>query len=177
MNEPGKHIELTFRRQDFEELYFVNKQESIFLNKAIKPTFITFLVFLGIFLISLCYSILKNEFIVIPVIFSVLSLIYFFVYLKLSIPIIKWKKQVINFIDALAKIKKHTISLSEESLNMNQDSETIISRWVSFSKATINDEAIMLFGNDNYVFPKKSMNLRDYEYLKTFISSRFQNGL
>jgi hypothetical protein len=177
MNETSKQIELTFRREDFEELYFTNKQESIFFNKDIKPTFITLIVFLAAFVISLFYFLMKNELIAIPIIFSILSLASLFIYIKKAIPIIKWKEQVIAFIEALAKIKKHTISLSEESLTIIQDSQTTISKWITFSKATINDESVMLFGNDNYVFPKKSMNLRDYEHLKAFISSRFQNGL
>lgn len=177
MNDPGKKIELTFRREDFEEIYFKDRQESIYLNETIKPHFISLFILLILLISSLYYYYHTNELPVVPIILSCIFLIQLIVYIIRARVILKWKNQVTSYINSLAKINKHSIFLSEESLTIIQDNETIISKWIVFTKATINDESILLFGNDNYVFPKKSMGIRDYEYLKNFISSKFQNGL
>ena len=106
-----------------------------------------------------------------------LSAISSVTYASHASPIIKWKKQVIKYLNDLAKIKNHEIALTNETLTMIQDDEETIIKWVAFTKAILNDESITLFGIDTFFFPKKSMDKSDYKYLKGFISDKLKNEL
>ena len=172
-----KKIALTFRRNDFEEIYFKNNQGDIFWGKTVKQYFIIFFLFLCVFLISVSYSLYTNLLWGIPVLFFFLGIISYLTYNAYASPVIKWKKQVIGYLDDLSKIKNHELHLTDGALTLIQDDETIITKWTSFRKATLNDTSIILTGNDTYLFPKKSMMPGDYEYLKDFIAAIVQNGL
>lgn len=173
----SKNISLTFRREDFEEIYFKNNQGDIFWGKPTKQNFIITLLCIAIFIISLSYSLYTNLLWGIPIIFFFLAIISYVSYNIHASPIIKWKKQVKNYLDALAKIKKYELLLTNEALTLIQDDETFITKWATFTKATLTDESITLNGSDTYFFPKKSMNSGDFKYLKELISHILQNGL
>ena len=177
MNESDKTIRLIFRRQDFEDIYFKDGNGDIFWNRSVKQDFVFALVFICLALISLAYSLFTNQFWGFPIVFLFLFAIAFFIYAKKAAVILKWKKQVVTYLDDLAKIKKYEITLTNETLTTIQDNEVIIVKWANFTKAILNNESISLLGNDTYFFPKKSMGIHDYEYLKQFISDKVQNGL
>ena len=170
-------ISLKFRREDFEEFYFKNNQGDIFWSKPVKQHFVLVLVFASIFFISLSYSLYTETFWGLPIFSLVVLIISYFTYKKHASPIITWKKQVIKYLDDLSKIKKYELFLTNEALTITQDEEVIITKWAAFTKGTFTEDSIVLAGSDNYVFPKKSMSLSDYKYIKEFISDKLQNGL
>ena len=177
MTESNKIIKLIFRSQDFEDIYFKDRQGDIFWSTPVKQNFVIALVFISAALISLAYSLYTNQFWGIPIFLLFLFAIAFFIYAKQVSVILKWKKQVIKYLSDLAKIKKHEITLTNEALTIIQDNEVIITKWSTFTKVTLNNESISLSGNDNYFFPAISMSVNDYEYLKQFISDKVQDGL
>ena len=177
MTESNKKIKLIFRRQDFEDIYFKNGQGDIFWGKPVMQYFVIVLVFASIVVISLAYSLFTDLLWGIPIVFLFLLIISLFQYMRQVSPIIKWKKQVVNYLDDLVKIKNQEIILTNEALTTIQDDQVTITKWISFTKATLDNESITLVGNDNYLFPKKSMSINDYKYLEEFISGKVQNGL
>lgn len=177
MIESKTNIQLIFRRQDFEDIYFKKNKGNIFLGESVKQYFVILLVFVTVFMISLTYSLFMNELWGFPIFFLMLSAISSITYASHASPIIKWKKQVIKYLNDLAKIKNHEIALTNETLTMIQDGEETIIKWVAFTKAILNDESITLFGIDTFFSPKKSMDISDYKYLKGFISDKLKNEL
>jgi hypothetical protein len=168
-------IELIFRRQDFEDIYFKNGKGDIFWSKNIKEYFIIFLVFASVFFVSLAYSLFMNLLWGLTLFLLLTFLLSLFTYAGHIFPTIKWKKQITKYLNSLTKIKKHEITLSAEAFIMTQDDEVTINRWLTFTKVILNDESIMLFGNDMYLFPKKSMDELSYKYLADFISDKLKN--
>ena len=177
MTESKKDIQLIFRRQDFEAIYFQDSQGNIFWSKAVKQYFIILLVFATALIISFTYSFITNLLWGLPIFFIILFAIALINYATNVSPIVKWKKQVFKYLDDLGKIKSHQISLTSEALTMIQDDEVTITKWVTFTKAILNDKSITLSGNDTYFFPKKFMDINDYEYLYEFISDKIKNRL
>lgn len=177
MIEAKTNIQLIFRRQDFEDIYFKKNQGNIFFGESVKQYFVILLLFVTVFIISLTYSLFRNVLWGFPIFFLMLSGISSVTYASHASPIIKWKKQVIKYLNDLAKIKKYEIALTNDTLIMIQDDEETIIKWVTFTKAILNDESITLFGTDTYFFPKKSMDPSDYKYLKGFISDKLKNEL
>ena len=177
MIESKKNIQLIFRRQDFEDIYFKKNYGNIFFGETVKQYFVILLVFVSVFMISLTYSLFTNLLWGFPIFFLMLSAISIFTYASRALPIITWKKQVVKYLNDLAKIKNYEIALTNEALIMIQDDEETIIKWVTFTKAVLNDESITLFGTNTYFFPKKSMDTSDYKYLKGFISDKLKNEL
>ncbi len=177
MTDQNKTIRLVFRREDFEDIYFKEDNGNIFWGKSVKQYFIAVLIFISTTLISLAYSLYKNEFWGSSIAFIFMFIIAFFLYARQAAVILKWKKQVVAYLDQLSKAKKHEIILSNEAFTFVQDDEAFIAKWVTFTKAILASESISLIGSDTYLLPKKSMHLNDYEFLKQFISDKVQNGI
>lgn len=125
---------------------------------------------------SLLYSLFNDVLWGLPIFFTVLVIIASLNYAGRALSIIKWKRQVFTFLDRLDKIKKHELYLSNDTLTEIEDEETTIIKWSTFKKAILNDESISLFGDNFYLFPKKSMEVNEYTYLTKFISEKLENG-
>lgn len=167
-------LELTFRRKDFEEIYFINKQENIFLSETIKQRFIIFFVFTLAFLISMSYSIYTNNLFGISAFTFILSAMSGVQYLHIASKILKWKRSISNHLKDLSKIKHFEIHLTATSISLLQDNAEVIVKWDSISKAKITENYIMLFAVEHYLYPKKAMEKKDYEYLKSVVIERIK---
>ncbi|CAN5445412.1 hypothetical protein BH11BAC3_BH11BAC3_42460 [soil metagenome] len=177
MNQINKTIKLTYRRHDFENIYFKDGQGNIFWSKPVKQYFIIALVFMIVALTSLVYAIFTNQLWGFTVFFFFLFAVAFFTYAKQATIIFRWKKQVIRYLNNLAKIQNHELTLTNEAIALIQDDKETIDKWSNFTKVTFDNESITLYGFDIYLFPKQSMSITDYEYLKQFISGKIQDGL
>jgi hypothetical protein len=170
MIDSNNTIELIFRKQDFEDIYFKDRQGNIFFSNAVKQYFIIASVFAGLFLFSLAYSFFTNHNWGIPIFFFFIFISSLLNYLWHVSPIIKWKKNVAEYLNMQAEFKSHTLTLTNEALTITQDDKVTILKWTSFTKAILKNESITLVGSENCLFPKRSMHLNDYQYLKEFIS-------
>lgn len=177
MTDTETTIKLKYQRVDFENIYFKNYQGNIFFSSAIKQQFVILLVFVSLFLISLIYFLYTTLLWGLPIFFLCLLALSFSSYWRNASPIINWKKQVIMFLDGLDKISHNEITLTKSTLMVIQDDEVIITKWIVFTKVIFNEESIRLIGNDEYLFPKKSMAISEYAYLKNFITDRIKNEL
>jgi c-di-AMP phosphodiesterase-like protein len=176
MIDSNNKIVLVFRKQDFEDIYFKDRQENIFFSNAVKQHFIIASVFAGLFLFSLVYSFFTNHNWGIPIVFFFIFIFSLLNYLRHAFPIIKWKKNVVKYLSMQAEVKSHALTLTNEALTITQDDKVTIIKWTSFTKAILENESITLVGSENCLFPKKSMHLKDYQYLKEFVSGKIQNG-
>ncbi|WP_157485923.1 hypothetical protein [Flavobacterium soli] len=168
-------IDLTFRRADFEELYFRNGNENLFFSPTAKTQTHIF-IFLGLlFLFFLVHFRITNEsqenmlFVCILWILSAIILggkIY---------TVLKWRKSIKTFLDKTSKYKINKLIVSEVSISIIQDDKEHIEKWSEFKKADINDELIILCSTVNYMFPKKSMTNQEYELIKEIVRDRILN--
>lgn len=172
MAESETKIELKYQRKDFENIYYKNRQANIFWSTPVKEYFIIFSVFSILFLLSFTYSFFTNLLWGLSIFLMFLLTLSFFSYRTKASPILKWKKQVVKYLDRLDKISHHEITLTKSTLILTQDDEVIITKWIRFTKVIFNDESIQLSGSDEYLFPKNSMTQSQFIYLKDFILDR-----
>lgn len=162
-----KVIVLKPRRQDFEEIYFNGNQGSLFFSASTRGKTITTIVVGAILLIIFIF---RNDFTQ-----EKAGILYFIsflfllcaVFLSVSInKVSRWKKQVNHYLSKLENCSIYEIRFDEQffTVNINGDKET--SEWKDFTYFDSNNELITVEGKYSYVFPRKSMNEKDYSLLK-----------
>lgn len=162
-----KVIVLKPKRQDFEQIYFSGNQGSLFFSATTKgKTFTTIIV--GLILIILFFfkdDLSKEK-------FGILYFVSFLfllcaVYLSVGInKVSRWKNQVNTYLNRLENCKIYEIRFGENFFIVNIDGEKETSEWKDFEYIDSNNEFIVVEGKYSYMFPKKSMNERDYSLLK-----------
>jgi|SRR6185437_1875852 hypothetical protein len=169
-------ITLTFNRADFEELYFKDNNEKLFLSPNTKERSLLALIFGCLFFSSLVYSLITDSnWGVCIVIFPLFAMITFNLYRNVA-AIIKWKKSVNKYLNEVAAYKSHKIILSESAFSLVQDTTEYIERWSEFKKITIDEKSITLYASEKYVIPKKSMSLADYELFEKEVKEKVMNS-
>ncbi len=149
----------------------------MFWGRRVRGPFLIFSILAGTFIISLTYSIRRDEYVILTVI-SFLGLLFAsYIFYRHASVIWKWKRTVEAYLDKLSRIKSHKIILTTGSLCPNQDMEENIEKWSEIKTATLREDFISLIGKENYFFPKKSMAEDDYNYLRDFVADRMKNGL
>lgn len=174
MNQ-DKIINLNVNKKDFEEIYLQGNQGSLLLSPTVKGKLITTLV-VAIILLILFYfkdDLSKEK-------FGILYFVSFLfllcaVYLSLAInKVSKWKKEVVKYLQTLENSKMYQIQFNSKvfKVDINDNKET--SLWTEFTAAEISDHFIGLEGKFNYMFPKKSMTLGDYDALKEAVEKNIK---
>jgi c-di-AMP phosphodiesterase-like protein len=166
-------IELTFRRRDFEEVYYVNGQGSYTKDKNIKGAFHALLICAGILMLSIIYSLLVNNYDLFSIV-MVITVIFLIVYINRALAIRKWRKQIKNYLNDQERYECHRLFLSDNSISINQDDKETILKWNNFNSATIRDSHIWLLGKENLLLPAKSMKKEEYVFLKTLVSEKLK---
>lgn len=167
-------INLNFNKADFEEVYFKNRANNILFSKAIKKQFILALVLGAFSVTSLIYSTISNKS---WGVFTIVTIIFILVLnqlIKKIAPELKWEKTIRDFLDEQAKFISRKLTLSENTLTLKRDTNITIMRWKDFKKVVIDDKAISLYGDETFVFPKKSMNWHDFDLLRNEILLRIK---
>ncbi len=167
-------INLNFNKADLEEIYFKNKGTNMLLSKMVKKQFILSLI-LGVFSVtSLIYSTISNKS---WGVFTIITLIFILIInqlIKKIAPELKWERSIRDFLDEQAKFISRKLTLSENTLTLKRDTTITIMRWKDFKKVVIDDKAISLYGDETFVFPKKSMNWHDFDMLRNEILARIK---
>jgi hypothetical protein len=167
-------ITLNFNKTDFEELYFKNGSDRVLLSKIVKGQFILTLIAGALFISSLIYSIIVNKS---WGIFTIVTLIFVLIVNQLirkMTPVIKWKRSIRDFLNEQAKFISSKLTLSEKTLTVKQDTTITIVRWIDFKKVVIDDKSIILFGDKDFTFPKKSMTWQEFDLLRNEILLRIK---
>lgn len=160
-------IVLKPKRQDFEEIYFSGKQGSLFFSSTTRGKTITTLVVGVILLIVLVF---RDDFTK-----EKAGILYFVsflfllcaVFLSVSInKVSRWKKQVGRYLAKLERCSIYEIRFDDQFFTVNIDGEKETSEWKDFEVFDSNNEFIALEGKYNYMFPRKSMSVKDYSLLK-----------
>jgi hypothetical protein len=174
MSEKRKEIQVTFRRKDFEEIYFANNQGNIFLYKELKTDFIITVISLPLSVLCVLYFNETGRAWFLPFILSIVFLISFSIYCYKLWHLLKWKKGVTRYINELEKRHHLAIKLTDDALTNIEDEKITIIKWSSFQNLVITADSIFLSGPENYFLPRKSVSETDFNFLKEFITTKIQ---
>lgn len=162
-----KVIVLKPKRQDFEEIYFSGNQGSLFFSSTTRGKTITTIV-VGLILLIMFFF--KDDFTKEK--FGILYFVSFLfllcaVFLSVSInKVSRWKKQVNGYLNKLENCKVYEITFDQNFFTVNIDGEKETSEWKDFQYFDSSENYLALEGKYSYMFPKKSMNEKDYNFLK-----------
>lgn len=174
MNQ-DKIINLNVNRKDFEEVYFSGNQASLFLSPSTKGKTMTAIVVAAILVILFFFKddLSKEKFGVIYFV-SFLFLLCA-VYLSLAInKVSRWKKEVVLYLKKLENSEIYQIQFNAKVFKVNLNGNKETSLWTEFLSAEIGENFISLEGKFNYMFPKKSMSVSDYEALKVAVEKNIK---
>lgn len=167
-------INLNFNKADFEEIYFKNGNDKVFLSKNVKEQFVLSFVAGCFFIASLIYTVIANKSWGIFTIITVLFILIINQLIKKMSPEIKWKRSIKELLKEQAKFITRKLTLSENTLTLKQDTTITIVRWRDFKKVVIDDKSICLYGDENFLFPKKSMTWQEFDSLRNEILLRIK---
>jgi YcxB-like protein len=164
-------IELKFNLQNFQDIYYADGQASIFKNHLTKKplllTIISVLITVVLYLLSLKFAQI-SWMLVLAFLFIVPLIIYLLIYI---IKFYNWKSTVDNFLKDMGKYNSYHLSLTDNGIELQQDKTTTIDTWNSIQSVRIEEHFILLYNNKGltYILPVKSMDVAEFEQLKTFI--------
>ena len=166
-------IKLNFKREDFEEIYFVNHQGSYLRSPTTKTAFRVVAIAGGFATCSLLYALLFGSTAISTtiLILFVFALIY---YIQDGYKLYTWKKEINTFLDREEQILKNTVVLSDKTFTFIQDDKKSIEIWENFKYIKISDEYVSLEGKENYIIPRKSMKLEEYRQFKEYLSQKIK---
>ena len=165
-------ITLNFNKADFEELHFKNRKDKILFSKIVKKQFIFSLIAACFFTGSLIYSIIFNKAWGIFTIITVIFVLIVNQLIRKMTPVIEWKRSIKEFLNEQAKFITRKLTLSENTLTLRQDTTITIVKWTDFKKVVIDDKSICLYGDENFLFPKKSMSWQEFDLLRNEVLLR-----
>jgi hypothetical protein len=177
MNQSEIIIDLTFRRKDWEDIYFINNYQNMFISPMTWRSFIAFIFTLVLLIGSYAYSIQNDKYAWLIFISAILTLGTLINYLYRLNQLLKWRRSVVLFLDANERVKIHKLILSDKSLTFRQDETEVIVKWESFKKILVTNSYIKLFGDEIFLFPKKSMIAEDYTNFIEQVNVKIKNGL
>jgi hypothetical protein len=167
-------IELTFRKEDFEEIYFADGNKNIFLYPPARK-FLFIIIALIIFW-WIIYFLSINFPIINWLLFAIIVVIIICAcyYLRIAFKYISWKNKVVKHITEISKFKYFKIILKQNSFEYNQDDDIKIEKWENIKSSRILNNSIFLVldNQENYLFPSKSMKPEEYEKFKDFIKEK-----
>lgn len=170
-----KVIILKPKRKDFEEIYFSGNQGSLFFSPTTRGKTVTTIV-IGLILIIL--FVFKYDFST-----DKAGILYFVsflfllcaVFLSVSInKVSRWKKQVTNYLIKLERCNIYEIRMDDNFFTVNIDGDKETSEWKDFEFFDSNNEFISIEGTYSYMFPRKSMQEKDYSFLKQFLKKNIK---
>jgi len=160
-----REIKFTFKRKDYEAIYFKNDEIGLFFGRTTKQPFVFAIIgLIGLFVFAL-YAI---RFGMDWLLFGICIAIFGFVlvrYFTALARLLNWKRRINLFLDVHEKIISHKIICSEDSVCMIENNSKKIIPYSSFYSATLNDEYIWLEGKDPLLLPASSFLKRDYLFL------------
>lgn len=174
MND-DKIINLHVHRKDFEEVYFNGPAGSLFFSPGTKGKTVTTLV-VGLILLILFFfkdDLSKEKYGILYFVSFLFLLCAIFLSVAIN-KISRWKKEVTAYLKTLEHAEIYQIKFNKKifTVNINNQKETCL--WTEFTSAETGDEFISMEGKYNYMFPKKSMTLEEYEVLKQAVQKNIK---
>jgi hypothetical protein len=165
-------IILNFNKKDFEDIFFRDGNEKIFFSPSTKEGTKLSLIFGSICLILLIFGIFTDK----------LWFLFFFVLLAFIIQsirsiteiskILKWRKGVKKYLENTSKYQSNKLVITEQTFSILQDKNETIELWSNFKRVEMREDVIFLYGQEQFIFPKKSMKLDDYEMFVTMVRKK-----
>lgn len=170
-----KVIILKPKRKDFEEIYFSGNQGSLFFSSTTRgktvTTIIVAVILIILFLFKDDFSKEKSG------ILYFVSFLFLLCAVFLSVSINKvsrWKKQVEHYLNKVENCNIYEIRMDDNFFTVNIDGDKETSEWKDFEFFDSNNEFISIEGKYSYMFPRKSMQEKDYSFLKQFLKKNIK---
>ncbi len=172
-------IELTFRENDFKEIYYRDNNKIFFVYPPAKKIVVRFLIIVAISIIIHFSSFIYP---------SINGLLYF-CSLGLVICLIQliaegfvyfsWKQKIQHYINELLNSSYFKLNLFQNSFEYVRDDETVIEKWDNIKSAKIEDDyaSLSTIDNTDYLFPAKSMQPEEYEKLIIIIKEKLRGSV
>ncbi|MFM7015454.1 MAG: YcxB family protein [Bacteroidota bacterium] len=164
-----KEIILNYHRKDFEEIYFSHGRDKVLFHQDVKKEFYTVIIVFSILIVLFIYYLSTGNNLQILVVTTILFFLASINLYKKASPLFKWKNQIHAYLNDLSKIKDHKIIIEPLSFSLVQDQQVFIEKWTEIKKVEITDNYILLQTNSNYLIPKNSMTLQEFDFLKNIV--------
>jgi hypothetical protein len=167
-------IGITYRREDFEEIFFKDRAGDYFRSESVRGSF-SAMAILGITLfMTLIYATFYSVYPLIVWLLALMFVTHLVNYVRAARKLYRWKKEVKDYLDSTERYRQYSIILSAESFTIRRDDEDVIEKWENFKSAYLSDAYIRLYGQENFFIPSKSMSSDEYQVLREAISEKIK---
>jgi hypothetical protein len=170
-------IELALRRQDFKDLYYTKKDETIFRWRGTK-IILASLVILILFTVAIYYLSFENPMLswalfVFPI---GLVIIIFWAYSNARI-YYKWKIPIERYLKELPVNDSCKLVLGNNIFEFIQPNQSVIQKWADIKTMNFLPGYISMITQtgERYLFPAASMTADDFQILGNFIRNKMKD--
>ncbi len=168
-------IKLNYNRKYFEDFYFKGDNEKIFFSPITKEDTILSIVFGIICSALLMLAISTDKYWYAFFFFLLIFVVQCLNLRRKVVPILRWRKKVNLHLDSIAGYKNCRLLLSESTFSFIHDDKETIEHWSNFKKIDISEDGILLYGNDIYLIPQKSVAADDYLVLTKEVRNKIND--
>lgn len=170
-----KVIELNFNRKDIEEILLANNAGSYFKSEKTKDSFPSMLFFSALLTLLAIVDWMGEVYL-----FFYVTVVPFWIYNTISYwvsakEIHTYKSGITKWLDHIASYTSHSIELTENSISVIMDDEKTIQTWKSIKACKINEQRMVLQGEEQFYIPSKAMTREEYALLKEFVEKKIKS--
>ncbi|MFN8416360.1 MAG: hypothetical protein U0U66_08520 [Cytophagaceae bacterium] len=166
-------IQLTFRREDFWEIYFNNNEGNWLLNKTTKMSF--YYVIITSVGVLYHYTVGYSIDIPIEIILLICGIVGFDFGMKFH-TYYKWRESIIAYFQKNEAYKSSTIEITPTQFFLEQDDNLSIEKLDSIKTLKVEENYIYLEGSTGYTIPRKSMTEEEYQQLKVLLKDNIKEA-
>ena len=86
-----------------------------------------------------------------------------------------YKSGIKKWLDHIASFTAHSIELTESSISVIMDDEKTIQTWSSIKACKINEQRMVLQGEEQFYIPSNAMTREEYAFLKEFVEKKIKS--
>lgn len=164
-------VKIHFKFESYKSFYFNKDEVKLIWGRKIRKSFMIAFISLILGLLSTYFFLATKNYILLIIIDLICSLMILN-YFRILIPIIKWKKAVIQYLKELDKLVHFSYQFNENELICVMDNDRNCDNWNTFKRFKIEKDHIWLYGKNDYLFVSETMSSDDFEFISQFIRNK-----
>ncbi len=171
-------IELRNGYETCKEFYFRNGNGDVFTYKVTKKLFIlsTFSIIVTalFYFLSLVYP--ETSWIFLLVLCSIITVTVLAITIFKCAKYFSWKRETVKYLNSLKKFDCQQLLVTINAIELSNSDQTSIEKWKTITHSQIDSDFIYLKGEFYpYLFPRRSMEIEQFNQLKEFVKQRMND--
>ena len=168
-------IQLTNGAQAVREIYFADGRRNVLSYNLTRGPLMRAVLFAGLSALFYLLSFSNQVSWIFLLYLSMLGFVTFAVaFTYRANKYFEWKRSVNKYLKEIASHKEWSLTLRGQTFEVVNENATSIEKWQNIKKASLSATRVILTSEsgDQYLFPAKAMDEKDYEALSLFVKEK-----